>query len=277
MSYRSYALPLPDGGLDHRLILQHQLWRKTLDGRLLSRPLTNAVARVLDVGAGSGGWAADFAKQHPDAQVIALDIFEQPTVEAPSNCQFVKRDLEQDWDIGSDAKFDLIHSRMVPMHATEARAVLRRCIEHLKPGGHIEMQELWLPFRTDEPPGAPESSSTVIQWSHLRLEAVSKLGFDHTIAGQLPDALLEVGFEKVQVQDYKWPTGAWVEDEKLKEIGNMFLEYLQLGKRQMSEEILAQLGMDEQQITDLVEQVGKELGTGKIYVPARFISARRPE
>ncbi|KAH8693787.1 sam dependent methyltransferase [Talaromyces proteolyticus] len=267
MSFHRDSLPLG-------LILQHEAFRKTLDGRLLNAPVTEPVGRVLDIGTGSGLWAAEFATEHPTAEILGIDIFQQPTITQPSNCHLMIQDAEQDWEVG-DAKFDVIHTRLVPFHAKELQAVLRRCYEHLKPGGYIEMQEVWPPCRTDEPPEAPEHASKVIEWTQLRLEAASKLGIDQAIAGQLPKILHEVGFVEVQTQDHKWPIGPWMEDEKMKDIGNIYLELLQLGKMDASKELLSHLGMEERQIINLVEQVGKELGIGKLYTPVRIVWARK--
>ena len=155
--------------------------------------------------------------------------------------------------------------------------MLRRCYEHLRPGGCIEMQDAWPPCRTDEPPGAPEHTSKVIEWTKLRFEAASNLGIDQAIAGQLPEALSEAGFVEVQTQDHKWPIGPWMREERMKDIGNVNLELLRLGIMGFSKELLAHLGMGERQVIDLVEQVKQELGIGKIYTPVRIVWARKPK
>ncbi len=261
--------------LPRGLILQHKAFKKILDGRFLNAPIVEPVGRVLDIGTGCGIWAAEFATEHPTAEIVGIDIFPQPTIVAPRNCHFMTVDAEKDWEIGG-AKFDIIHIRLVPFHAKEVPAVLRRCYGHLNPGGYIEMQSTWPPCRTDEPPGAPEHVSKVIEWTKLRLEAVSKLGVDHGLPGQWPEALSEAGFVAVQTQDYKWPIGPWMEDERMKDVGNINLELLQLGVMSFSKDLLAHLGMGERQITDLVEQVGKELGVGKIYAPVRIVWGKKP-
>jgi hypothetical protein len=173
--------------------------------------------------------------------------------------------------------FDIMHTRLVPFHVKEVPGVLRRCYEHLKPGGYIEMQELWPPLRTDEPPGAPEHASKVIEWTKLRLEAAAKIGIDQNIASQLPEALSEAGFVDVQVQDHKFPVGPWMEVQKMKDLGSTFLQLMQLSKMVSSKDLLSHLGMGEQQIIDLVEQANKELGVGKIYAMAQFVWARKAE
>jgi hypothetical protein len=185
------------------------------------------------------------------------------------------QDAEQEWQVG-DAKFDIIHTRLVPFHAKEVPMVLHRCYEHLNPGGYIEMQEIMPPIRTDEPAGAPEHSSKVLEWVQLRKEAASKLGIDYSITDQLPEALSEAGFEEIQILDLKLPIGAWMDNEKMKDIGKTFLECMQLGKLDLSLELLTHLGMEEGQIINLVEQAGKELGVGKLYTMVRFVWARKP-
>ncbi|KAI0126032.1 sam dependent methyltransferase [Xylariales sp. AK1849] len=273
----SYRYPLPPAKDDEetRIYLLHEAFRKTLDGRLLNAPVAEPVGRVLDIGSGTGVWTAEFATEYPTAEVVGIDL-SLPTIPPPPNCHFLIQNAEQDWEIGG-AKFDIIHTRLVPWHAKEVPALLRRCYENLKPGGYIELQEIWTPRPTDEPPGAPEYKSKVVEWTQLRKEAVSKLGIDQTIPGRLPGLLSEAGFAEVHVQDYKWPIGPWMEDEKMKEIGSIFMEVLQLGKMELSLQLLAHLGMSEREIIDLVEQVGKELGVGKIYSTVRFVTARKPE
>ena len=192
--------------LSRALIHQHEAFKKLLDGRLLNATVINPDGRVLDIGTGCGIWAAEFAAEHPIAEVLGIDVFPQPTIAAPDNCRWVKMDAEQDWEMG-EAKFDVIHIRLVPFHAKEIPMVLRRCFEHLNPGGCIEVQDSWPPYRVDASSGALEHESAVIRWSQRRLEAAYKIGVDHSMPGQLPEALSTAGFVKVLAQDYKWPIG----------------------------------------------------------------------
>lgn len=267
-------------GLPRGLILQHEAFTKTLDGRLLNAPISPLVGRVLDIGTGCGIWAAELAAAHPAAEVIGIDNFPQPTVEPPANCRFATLDAEEerDWDValGGDAReFDVIHTRLVPFRAAGLPAVLGRCYEHLRPGGWVEMQEAWPPARTDEPPGAPEHESRVIEWTKLRLKAAAELGIDQGVVGRLPELLFEAGFVDVHVHDDKWPIGPWMEDEKMKEIGDMTLELLQLSITGLSQ-MLANLAMGEREVGEFVGQVREELGVGKIYSPVRIVWARKP-
>ena len=68
--------------------LQHHIFSLTLDGQLHLAPLDAGVRDVLDMGTGTGIWAIDFAKLHPEANVIGSDSsgFERPE-------SFVRDDL----------------------------------------------------------------------------------------------------------------------------------------------------------------------------------------
>jgi SAM-dependent methyltransferase len=262
--------------LPRGIILIHETFRKFLDGRLLDSPVIEPASRVLDVGTGCGIWAADFAEEYPMAEVTGIDVFPQPTIGAPSNCHFMIMDAEKDWEM-LEGKFDIIHTRLVPFHGKEVPGLLLRCYEHLKPGGYIEMQESWPPCQTDAPAGAPDHLSKIIEWTKLRLDATAKLGIDQAIAGRLPEALSEAGFVDVHVRDHKWPVGPWMEDDKMKDIGTMNVELLQLLMMGLSKELLTTVGMEESKVVDFVEQTKEDLGVGKIYGRVRVIWARKPE
>lgn len=44
-----------------------------MNGKLVKAPIENP-RRVLDLGTGTGIWATDFASEHPEAEVIGLDL-----------------------------------------------------------------------------------------------------------------------------------------------------------------------------------------------------------
>ncbi|KAB5583626.1 sam dependent methyltransferase [Coniochaeta sp. 2T2.1] len=264
--------------LPRALILQHELFLKTLDNHLLRSPVSPPPRHVLDIGTGCGIWAADFATSHPSAQVIGIDNFPQPKIAAPPNCRFLDLDAEQPWDdeLG-DIKFDLIHTRLVPFHAAALPTLQARCYDHLAPGGWIEMQDVCPPCRTDEPPGAAEHNSKVIEWTNLRLEAAAKLGIDQGTSARLPGMLGEAGFVDVSAVEHKWPVGPWVVgDEKLREIGEMNRELLRLSMMGLSKELLANLGMGEEEVEEFVEGVKEELGAGRVYSRVRIVWGRKP-
>ena len=79
---------------------------------------TNIVApvhnprKILDVGAGSGRWAIEVAKEYPEAEVIGLDLSTvSPNFSTPSNCGFIVEDLTRGLCRFTDESYDLVHSR----------------------------------------------------------------------------------------------------------------------------------------------------------------------
>ena len=95
----TFSVPHYKGLTQWRLDIQHHLWALTLEGKLgLSPPHEKGASpeRVLDVGTGTGSWAmwgwhlpagaipvqlkltgdacSDFADEHPNSQVIGIDL-----------------------------------------------------------------------------------------------------------------------------------------------------------------------------------------------------------
>ena len=70
----SYALPNDEGEND-RLDHMNHLVSLTLDGKLHLAPIPKGqVHRVLDVGTGTGIWSIDFGDEHPESEVLGIDI-----------------------------------------------------------------------------------------------------------------------------------------------------------------------------------------------------------
>ncbi|KAK3934346.1 sam dependent methyltransferase [Diplogelasinospora grovesii] len=277
------SLPSHQDGDAARLNLQHEAFRLILDDKLLKAHLQEADGDgakhfdVLDIGSGTGIWAAEFAAKHANAQVLGIDLFEpSPTISAsaPANCQFRVHDAEKDWDLPTDT-LDLIHGRMVLFSFRDPYKILRKCFQSLKPGGVVEFQEMWHPYQADD---NADQQTVTMRFSRKRLEAATKCGYDREFAGKLPAALAEAGFEDVQIFDYKFPIGPWVEgDERMRQVGEKYLQCLTWGMLGFSRTLFMQgLGWTEQQVLDAVNEVVNDLGKGKVYAPIRVAVARKP-
>jgi len=94
-----------------RLDLQHHLFSLTFNGKLFTCPVVEEkqIHRVLDVGTGTGIWAIDFADEHLESQVLAIDLSPIQPSFIPPNVTFQIDDLEEPWTFSN--KFDFIYSK----------------------------------------------------------------------------------------------------------------------------------------------------------------------
>lgn len=108
-----YMLPNDEREKD-RLDLQHHLFTLTFDGKLFTCDVDKGkkqIHRVLDAGCGTGIWAIDFADEHPESEVLGIDLSPIQPSFIPPNVSFQVDDLEQDWIFNN--KFDFIYARML--------------------------------------------------------------------------------------------------------------------------------------------------------------------
>ncbi|KIO32946.1 hypothetical protein M407DRAFT_241200, partial [Tulasnella calospora MUT 4182] len=141
----SYMLPadLPERD---RLDLQHEMLKSATGGlylpreavqRALSPRVDGSPPRILDVGAGSGKWATDMAKEFPHAEVVGLDLVPvNPSSQAPPNCRFILGDCNTCLDDPSyESAFDMIQARCIVSGVHDYRKFIQHIWKALRPGG----------------------------------------------------------------------------------------------------------------------------------------------
>ncbi|KDQ58734.1 hypothetical protein JAAARDRAFT_34592 [Jaapia argillacea MUCL 33604] len=147
MNSRSEVYKLPaDSPEMERLTLQHRLW-KLMEGDLypsevapqverLLRPKDGQRRSVLDLGSGSGVWAAEIAKSFPSVEVVGFDLVRNANIIVPQNCRFVIGDITTGLS-QFEGQFDLIHCRAVIGHLMKPREAIVTISKCLKPGGML--------------------------------------------------------------------------------------------------------------------------------------------
>ncbi|KAI4282500.1 MAG: hypothetical protein L6R35_005400 [Caloplaca aegaea] len=239
---------------------QHKIWLVALDNALFRAPIPrNEPLSVLDVGAGSGAWALECASRFPNAHILGIDLSPvKPNYPVPKNCAFRVHDAETEWEFGDAGPFDLIHSRILVMGMRDWRTYFRKCYDHLKPGGCVEVHETVFPYYSADP--SVPSNTPYVRWSHLILEALAKGGIDGAAAREFPKMLEEVGFEDVVEEKLPWAVGPWSQDEKQKQIGAMQGANMQNAVQGISMTVLTKnLGWTREEVDGLLEEIKKDI------------------
>ncbi|KAK2055104.1 methyltransferase domain-containing protein [Colletotrichum caudatum] len=212
-----YAMPNDEREND-RLDLQHNLMLLTIDDRLGMAPPNDKdskVGRVLDVGTGTGIWAVDFGDEHPEAEVIGVDLSAVQPAFVPPHVYFQIANVEEDWTFSRP--FDYIHSRLMTGGIQNWDRYLKKCFDNLNPGGYLELIDAdGVPVSDD---GTLTKESSLSRGFDLLADAAAALGVPFEKFSRMEGALKGTGFEDVRVQRFKWPTNSWPRDAKHRELG----------------------------------------------------------
>ncbi|KAF5648993.1 methyltransferase [Fusarium sp. NRRL 52700] len=193
-TYKDGAYALPNDEIENeRLDLQHHLFLLTFDERLHAAPLPKTLNRAFDAGCGTGIWAIEFAwtaDEHPECEVIGVDLSPIQPSAIPPNASFYVDDLEEPWEYSS---------------------------KNLNPGGRIEMIDIIYPLLSDD--DTLTKDSALSKWSELLHDIFTKNGRPMDSALKYKDQLEAVGFVDINIVKRKWPLNRWPKDPKHKQIG----------------------------------------------------------
>ena len=207
--------------------LQHDIWLLALRNCLHVSPITSNIDRILDLGCGTGVWALAVATKYPNATILATDLSPplSNTGSTLENVIFVKSDLENasDWRHLPLESFGFIHGRMLTSGIHDWPNLLKRCWEHLEPGGWLELSDVCHPFRADDPDADDPEKSDFIKWGYMAERCWATNGLDYRATTKHINRMADLGFETVHEKEVRWPLGGWAEDEREKEIGKMAL------------------------------------------------------
>ena len=233
---------------------------------LYSAPLSKTSdMRVVDMGCGTGVWAIDFATEHPDTHVLGLDItLPQPKSTPPPNCSFAIADAEGDWSsfATKSSPFDLIHGRMLVISIRDWPRFMERCLQHLKPGGWLELNDVTLGLFADD--GCGEAESPAMEWWRVVFQESSRSnGIDVDGTSKHARQMREAGFVDVRERVFKWPIGggrAGTAEEKA--IGELQLRNIPLLIAGVTATVIQHgglRGMSAQQVEALADEAKRDV------------------
>jgi SAM-dependent methyltransferase len=130
-----------------RLNEQQSVWSQNLRyniSPIITSKLPND-AIIADVGAGTGKWLMDIAKDHPTWELYGFDISDkQVQYKESDTMHFQIADIKKPFPTNLHGKFDLVHVRLL-IFAIRARD-WNPCVANLKtilkPGGWIQWDEI---------------------------------------------------------------------------------------------------------------------------------------
>ena len=153
---------------------------------------------------------------YPSASVLGVDLSPIQPSWVPPNVRFTVDDVESPWLRPKD-HFDYIHARHTVMAIKDWPQLMRRCLEHLKPGGWLELQEIHHYPQCHD--GSMPPNHPVAQYWNLIFEALAVLGVNFNGTMVLADMMREAGFVNVETRIFHVPIGTWPSNKVLKMVG----------------------------------------------------------
>ncbi|KAL3426807.1 methyltransferase domain-containing protein [Phlyctema vagabunda] len=258
-----YLIPNDEGEND-RLDLQHHTFSLTFENKLFLYPTTKEtrLQRVLDIGTGTGIWAIDFADEHPESEVLGIDLSPIQPSFIPPNLSFQIDDVEEPWTFNSE--FDFIYCRAMTGSIADWAKLFKQSFDHTSQGGFFEVADIAFPIMTDDNSFPPES--TLKKWSDLIVEGFAKIGRDLASAINNKGLVEAAGFANVTEVKYKWPLNRWGADPKAKELGMWAHENLSGGIDGISLAVFTRiLGWSREEMEVFLIDVRKELKDRRIH------------
>ncbi|KAL6239244.1 hypothetical protein BDW75DRAFT_227377 [Aspergillus navahoensis] len=260
-----------------RLDLQHRIFSKVFDNRLIFPPIPR-LRRVLDCGYGTGSWAIDVAEQNPDCEVIGVDVypFMNPD-DIPENLWLQVDDLNRPFTFPSN-HFDLVHSRLLAAGINWSRwpSYIRDIKRVLKPGGWVQLVEIYFNVQSDN--GSITENHALRQWSSQLMRSMEEIK-DLRVGNRLKTLLMAEGFTEVDAKMIPLPLSAWPDNPASRDIGAMNGENINKLLASLSlYPFTRRLRMPQSQYQDLICRAQGEVGdpTLKAYFPLYVCIGRKP-
>jgi SAM-dependent methyltransferase len=210
-TYASYGktvqgMPIDEQEQD-RNDLQHAKFMLLLGGRLHLAPISDSLQSILDLGSGSGIWSIDMADKHQTATITGIDIAATMSEWVPPNVQFEIEDVEEDWLFQKES-FDFIFGRELLMAIRDWPRLIKQAYDHLKPGGHLELQMTY-PKTFCEDGSLDLTTSKYAESARLLFECGRKMGVPWEASLEWKEQFKAAGFEEVTETILPIPIGRW--------------------------------------------------------------------
>jgi SAM-dependent methyltransferase len=254
----------------------HNLYTKTLGGRLFLAPVGPTPSQVLDLGTGTGVWAIDVADAYPSAIVTGTDLSPIQPSWIPPNVRFEIDDMEAEWTF-DEGRFDLIHVRGLHGSITDWPALYAQCLRALKPGGYLEQAEYSAQFTSDDdtiPPGGG-----IEAWNQVGPACHKQLNRELQVLESMRQHMLDAGFGEVVEHRYKWPIGPWPKNPLLKDLGQWARAHVETGLENWTLRLLTSvLGWTADEVRLLCANVRREIRNPRVHATHRMnvVYGRKP-
>ncbi|RDW71626.1 S-adenosyl-L-methionine-dependent methyltransferase-12 [Coleophoma cylindrospora] len=247
-----------------RLDLQHHILKMTLDGDLTVTQFLEPPQKVFDVGTGTGIWAIEMAEKFPGAKVLGVDVSPIQPQWVPPNVVFEIDDVTKPWD-RNGASMDFIHIRNMVGSIRDWKALFSQALEHLKPGGQIEITDIRTHFECLD--GTfEEMGGSCKEWEETFHAIAKDMGMDFDPMLKVPAWLEEVGFDEVRLEAKVIPVGPWPKNRKLKLIGHYYLShFLDGGMENYSMYLFTKAGWDPTSVHALLGKVRSSVKNSKMH------------
>ncbi|KAI1392311.1 S-adenosyl-L-methionine-dependent methyltransferase [Hypoxylon trugodes] len=191
---------------------------KLLCQKLHFAPIGDDPQEIMDVGTGTGIWAIEMGDEYPSANILGVDLSPIQPEWVPPNVRFMVDDVESEW-LYPKNHFDYIHSRHTIMAIKDWEKLMRTSYEHLKPGGWIELQEMYhFPMSSNN--SLPEDHPVAQYWRYVD-EGLENLGINFRLSneGRIAALMRQCGYINVTERVFHVPIGTWPKNKTLKSVG----------------------------------------------------------
>lgn len=210
-------------------------------------------------GTGTGIWAINFARTHPQMHVVGTDLSLIQPRDTPPNCEFIRDDIEDPWIF--QTLFDFVHLRVMFTCFDNPKQVLQTIFDNLNPGGWVEYQDTAMELVGTEP-GIHEyiQASALERWNSLLKAGLQNArGRDPGVTRKLQHWMKEIGFVDVIEKPVLAPINSWPLDPEDRRLG----QFLRLDTEMVVEssvKLLLAGGLTQEELPDFKAAVKWSLG-----------------